>query len=242
MPEWISKLIRDFDTAFIVDGRWKYLVEGIQNTLILTFFALLLGVALGVIIAAIRVTYDKQYHQMKKGISKFLLCIGNIISKIYLTVIRGTPAMVQILIIFFIIMASSSNKMLCGIIAFGINSGAYVAEIIRGGIMSIDEGQTEAGRSLGFNYTQTMLFIILPQTFKSILPALANEFIVPLKETAIAGYVGVTDLTRGANIIRGITYQSFWPLLAIAAVYLVMVMFFTWLVGILERRLRRSER
>ncbi len=242
MPEWITKLIRDFNTAFIVDGRWKYLVEGIQNTLILTFFALVLGVALGVIIAAIRVTYDKQYHQMKKGISKFLLCIGNIISKIYLTVIRGTPAMVQILIIFFIIMASSNNKMLCGIIAFGINSGAYVAEIIRGGIMSIDEGQTEAGRSLGFNYAQTMAFIILPQTFKSILPALANEFIVLLKETAIAGYVGVTDLTRGANIIRGITYQSFWPLLAIAAIYLVMVMFFTWLVGILERRLRRSER
>ena len=242
MPEWITKLMQDFNTAFIVDGRWKYLVEGIQNTLILTFFALVLGVALGVISAAVRVTYDKQYDQMKKGISKFLLCIGNIISKIYLTVIRGTPAMVQILIIFFIIMASSNNKMLCGIIAFGVNSAAYVAEIIRGGIMSIDEGQTEAGRSLGFNYTQTMAFIILPQTFKSILPALANEFIVLLKETAIAGYVGVTDLTRGANIIRGITYQSFWPLLAIAAIYLVMVMFFTWLVGILERRLRRSER
>ncbi len=242
MPEWITKLMQDFNTAFIVDNRWKYLVEGVQNTLILTFFALIWGVALGIIVAAIRVTYDKQYHQMKKGISKFLLCIGNIISKVYLTVIRGTPAMVQILIIFFIIMASSSNKMLCGIIAFGINSGAYVAEIIRGGIMSIDEGQAEAGRSLGFNYTQTMLFIILPQTFKSILPALANEFIVLLKETAIAGYVGVTDLTRGANIIRGITYQSFWPLLSIAAVYLVMVMFFTWLVGILERRLRKNER
>ena len=242
MPEWITKLMQDFNTAFVVDNRWKYLVEGVENTLILTFFALILGVLLGVIIAAIRVTYDKQYAQMKKGISKFLLCIGNIISKIYLTVIRGTPAMVQILIIFFIIMASSSNKMLCGIIAFGINSGAYVAEIIRGGIMSIDEGQAEAGRSLGFNYTQTMLFIILPQTFKSILPALANEFIVLLKETAIAGYVGVTDLTRGANIIRGITYQSFWPLLSIAAVYLVMVMFFTWLVGILERRLRKNER
>ncbi len=242
MPEWIIKLMRDFNTAFVVDNRWKYLVEGVENTLVLTFFALILGVALGVIIAAIRVTYDKQYTQMKKGISKFLLCIGNIFSKVYLTVIRGTPAMVQILIIFFIIMASSSNKMLCGIIAFGINSGAYVAEIIRGGIMSIDEGQTEAGRSLGFNYTQTMAFIILPQTFKSILPALANEFIVLLKETAIAGYVGVTDLTRGANIIRGITYQSFWPLLAIAAVYLVMVLFFTWLVGILERRLRKNER
>ncbi len=242
MPEWISKLIRDFNSAFVVDNRWKYLLEGVENTLILTFFALILGVALGIIIAAIRVTYDKQYAYMKKGIAKFMLCIGNAISKVYLTVIRGTPAMVQILIIFFIIMASSNNKMLCGIIAFGINSGAYVAEIIRGGIMGIDEGQSEAGRSLGFNYIQTMVFIILPQTFKSILPALANEFIVLLKETAIAGYVGVTDLTRGANIIRGITYQSFWPLLAIAAVYLVMVMFFTWLVGILERRLRKNER
>ena len=242
MPEWILKLGKDFHTAFIVDDRWKYLVEGVQNTLILTFFALILGVVLGIVIAAIRVTYDKQYDHMKKGIGKFLLCIGNGISKVYLTVIRGTPSMVQILIIFFIIMASSNNKMLCGIIAFGINSAAYVAEIIRGGIMSIDGGQSEAGRSLGFNYIQTMWYIVLPQTFKNILPALANEFIVLLKETAIAGYVGVTDLTRGANIIRGITYQSFWPLLSIAAIYLIMVMFFTWLVGILERRLRKSER
>ena len=242
MPEWMLKLGRDFHTAFIVDGRWKYLVEGIENTLILTFFALILGVVLGIVIASIRVTYDKQYAQMKRGIGKFLLCIANAISKVYLTVIRGTPSMVQILIIFFIIMASSNNKMLCGIIAFGINSAAYVAEIIRGGIMSIDDGQTEAGRSLGFNYVQTMWYIVLPQAFKNILPALANEFIVLLKETAIAGYVGVTDLTRGANIIRGITYQSFWPLLAIAAIYLVMVMFFTWLMGILERRLRKSER
>lgn len=242
MPEWILKLQKDFVVAFIEDNRWKYLTEGIGNTIILTFFALILGVILGVIIAAVRTTYDKQYNEMRNPISKFFLCIGNAICKIYLTVIRGTPAMVQILIIFFIIMASSDNKMLCGIIAFGINSGAYVAEIIRGGIMSIDIGQTEAGRSLGFNYAQTMWHIVLPQTFKNILPALANEFIVLLKETAIAGYVGVTDLTRGANIIRGITYQSFWPLLAIAAIYLVMVMFFTWLVDILERRLRKSER
>ncbi len=242
MPEWILKLVKDFNTAFIVDNRWKYITEGIGNTLILTFFALILGVVLGVVIAAIRTTYDKQYAEMRSKLAKFLLSIGNIISRIYLTVIRGTPAMVQILIIFFIIMASSDNKMLCGIIAFGINSGAYVAEIIRGGIMSIDAGQTEAGRSLGFNYMQTMWFIVLPQTFKNILPALANEFIVLLKETAIAGYVGVTDLTRGANIIRGITYQSFWPLVAIAAIYLVMVLFFTWLVDVLERRLRKSER
>ncbi len=242
MPEWILKLGRDFHTAFIEDNRWKYLTEGIRNTLILTFFALILGVILGVVIAAIRATYDKQYSVMKNGIGKVLLSIGNAICKVYLTVIRGTPAMVQILIIFFIIMASSDNKMLCGIIAFGINSGAYVAEIIRGGIMSIDIGQTEAGRSLGFNYVQTMWYIVMPQTFKNILPALANEFIVLLKETAIAGYVGVTDLTRGANIIRGVTYQSFWPLLAIAAVYLVMVMFFSYLVGKLERRLRSDER
>lgn len=242
MPEWILKLARDFHTAFIEDNRWKYLMEGIENTLILTFFALILGVILGVVIAAVRATYDKQYKEMRKGAGKVFLCIGNAICKIYLTVIRGTPAMVQILIIFFIIMASSDNKMLCGIIAFGVNSGAYVAEIIRGGIMSIDVGQTEAGRSLGFNYIQTMWYIVMPQTFKNILPALANEFIVLLKETAIAGYVGVTDLTRGANIIRGVTYQSFWPLLAIAGIYLIMVMFFTWLVGHLERRLRSDER
>lgn len=242
MPEWIVKLVRDFNTAFIEDNRWKYLLEGIENTLILTFFALILGVVLGVVIAAIRATYDKQYKEMRKGVGKLFLCIGNAICKVYLTVIRGTPTMVQILIIFFIIMASSDNKMLCGIIAFGVNSGAYVAEIIRGGIMSIDVGQTEAGRSLGFNYIQTMWYIVMPQTFKNILPALANEFIVLLKETAIAGYVGVTDLTRGANIIRGVTYQSFWPLLSIAGIYLIMVMFFTWLVGHLERRLRGDER
>ncbi len=242
MPEWILKLAKDFEAAFIEDNRWKYLVEGIGNTLILTFFALILGVVLGILIAAIRTTYDKQYNDIHNPIAKVFLAIGNWIAKVYLTVIRGTPAMVQILIIFFVIMASSDNKMLCGIIAFGINSGAYVAEIIRGGIMSIDIGQTEAGRSLGLNYIQTMYHIVLPQTIKNILPALANEFIVLLKETAIAGYVGVTDLTRGANIIRGITYQSFWPLMAIAAVYLIMVVFFTWLVGILERRLRRSER
>ena len=242
MPEWMLKLKKDFIVAFIEDNRWKYLVEGVGNTIILTFFALILGVVLGVVIAAIRTTYDKQYNEMRNPVAKFFLAIGNGVCKVYLTVIRGTPAMVQILIIFFIIMASSDNKMLCGIIAFGINSGAYVAEIIRGGIMSIDVGQTEAGRSLGFNYANTMWYIVLPQTFKNILPALANEFIVLLKETAIAGYVGVTDLTRGANIIRGITYQSFWPLLAIAAIYLVMVMFFTKLVDILERRLRKSER
>lgn len=242
MQDWMSKMSHDFNVAFIQDNRWKYLVKGIQNTLILTFFALLMGVVIGIVIAAVRSTYDKQYHSMKKGVGRFFLSLGNAVCKVYLTVIRGTPVMVQILIIFFVIMATSRNKMLCGVIAFGINSGAYVAEIIRSGIMSIDVGQTEAGRSLGLNFVQTMFYIVMPQAFKNILPALANEFIVLLKETSIASYVGVVDLTGGANIIRGATYQSFWPLLAIAAIYLVMVMFFTWLVGKLERRLRSSER
>lgn len=242
MQDWMSKMSHDFNVAFIQDNRWKYLVKGIQNTLILTFFALLMGVVIGIVIAAVRSTYDKQYHSMKRGVGRFFLSLGNAVCKVYLTVIRGTPVMVQILIIFFVIMATSRNKMLCGVIAFGINSGAYVAEIIRSGIMSIDVGQTEAGRSLGLNFVQTMFYIVMPQAFKNILPALANEFIVLLKETSIASYVGVVDLTGGANIIRGATYQSFWPLLAIAAIYLVMVMFFTWLVGKLERRLRSSER
>ncbi len=242
MAQWFNDIQKEFTTAFIVDNRWKYIWEGVQNTLVLTFWALLLGVVLGVIVAAIRTTYDKQYQEIKNPIAKIFLWLGNAISKIYLTVIRGTPVMVQILIIFFIIMANSRDKMLCGVIAFGINSGAYVAEIVRGGIMSIDAGQNEAGRSLGLNYLQTMWFIILPQAFKNILPSLANEFIVLLKETSIAGYVGVTDLTRGANIIRGVTYQDFMPLIGAAVIYLALVMFFTWLVGILERRLRKNER
>jgi len=179
---------------------------------------------------------------MRKGPFRIMLGIADRICRIYLTVIRGTPVVVQIMIIFFVIMVASRNKMLSAVIAFGINSGAYVAEIIRGGIMSIDTGQTEAGRSLGFNYVQTMMYIVLPQAFKNILPALANEFIVLLKETAIAGYVGVTDLARGAAIIRGVTFQAFFPLISVALIYLIMVMFFTWLIGKLERRLRASER
>ena len=242
MTQWFNGIQKEFITAFIVDNRWKYIWEGVQNTLVLTFWALLLGVVLGVIIAAIRTTYDRQYREIKNPVAKIFLWLGNAISKIYLTVIRGTPVMVQILIIFFIIMANSRDKMLCGVIAFGINSGAYVAEIVRAGIMSIDAGQNEAGRSLGLNYLQTMWFIILHQAFKNILPSLANEFIVLLKETSIAGYVGVTDLTRGANIIRGVTYQDFMPLIGAAVIYLALVMFFTWLVGILERRLRKNER
>jgi len=212
------------------------------NTLVLTLFALILGLIFGVIVALVRVSWDNMHQEMRPGPGKFLLGLGNAISKIYLTVIRGTPVVVQIMIIFFVIMASSNNKLLAGVIAFGINSGAYVAEIIRGGIMSIDAGQMEAGRSLGFGYVATMRHIILPQAFKNVLPALVNEFIVLLKETAIAGYVGLTDLTRAANIVRGVAYVDFLPLLGVALIYLVLVLFFTWIMGKLERRLRTSER
>lgn len=230
-----------FYIAFIKDDRWMYITSGLKNTLIVTFFAVLLGIAVGAVIAIVRSTWDTNRAAMRPGPGKALLWLLNTISRVYLTIIRGTPVVVQIMILFFVIMASSTNKILAGVIAFGLNSAAYVAEIIRSGIMSIDAGQTEAGRSLGFNYVQTMWYIVLPQALKNVLPALANEFIVLLKETAVAGYVGLTDLTRGVNIIRGATYQSFLPLLAAAVIYLILVIFFTWLVGRLERRLRSSE-
>ena len=222
---------------FIDDGRWHYIVDGLE----VTFFAVLLGIALGVIIAIVRSTYDKNKSSMR-GFSKFIVVLLNFICKIYLTVIRGTPVVVQLMIMYFIVLVSSNNKVLVAVLAFGFNSAAYVAEIFRSGIMSIDEGQFEAGRSLGFNYVQTMRYIIIPQAFKNVLPALANEFIVLLKETSVAGYVGLVDLTKGGDIIRSRTFQAFMPLIGVAVIYLVMVMFFTWLVGILERRLRDSER
>ena len=156
--------------------------------------------------------------------------------------IRGTPVVVQLMIMYYVVMVSSTNKILVATIAFGFNSGAYVAEIFRSGIMAIDNGQFEAGRSLGFNFVQTMRYIIIPQAFKNVLPALANEFIVLLKETSVAGYVALQDLTKGGDIIRSRTYDAFMPLIGVALIYLVMVMFFTYLEGILERKLRNSER
>ena len=241
MANWFAKLQSDFVLNFVDDNRWKYLTSGLANTLKITFFAVLIGIALGVVIAIVRSTWDKNQETMRPGLPKFLLRLGNAICQIYLTVIRGTPVLVQLMIIYYIIFASSNNGVLIATLAFGINSGAYVAEIIRGGIMSTDNGQFEAGRSLGFNYVQTMWYIIIPQALKSVLPALANEFIVRLKETSVAGYVAIRDLTKGGDIIRGVTYSPFLPLIAVALIYLVMVMFFTWLVGRLERRLRSSD-
>ena len=242
MQEWFDELKAQFILNFINDNRWQFLVNGLVVTLRITFFALLIGIAIGVVVAIVRSTYDKNASLMKKGAGRFLLNIFNVICKFYLTVIRGTPVVVQLMIFYFVVLVSIRNGELIGIVAFGINAGAYIAEIFRSGIMSIDNGQFEAGRSLGFNYIQTMRHIIIPQAFKNILPTLANEFIVLLKETAVVGYVAVQDLTKAGDIIRGRTFSAFMPLIAVALVYLALVMFFTKLVSFLERRLRDSER
>ena len=242
--EFFTKFKNDFILCFIDDSKWKWLWDGLKNTMIITFFALLIGLAIGVVIATIRSTFDKNREEYRKkgGIFYFLWFIVNGICNIYLTVIRGTPVVVQLLIAYFIIFASSRNGVAVAIFAFGLNSGAYVAEIIRGGIMSIDNGQFEAGRSLGFNYVQTMIYIIIPQVFKSVLPTLCNEFIVLIKETSVAGYVGVMDLTKAGDRIRGISFKAFMPLIAVALIYLVVVVVLTQLVKILEKRLRKNER
>lgn len=217
---------------FIEEERWKYIADGLFVTLQVTFFAVILGIFLGFLVAMVRSTYDKT------GKLKLL----NFLCNLYLTVIRGTPVVVQLLITYFVIFGSVNiDKVLVAVIAFGFNSGAYVAEIIRGGIMSVDQGQFEAGRSLGFSYFRTMIYIILPQALKNVLPALANEFIVLLKETSVAGYIALQDLTKGGDIIRSRTYDAFMPLIAVAVIYLLMVMLFNYFVKQLERRLRNSE-
>lgn len=241
LPDWAVKFCYDFYVSFIYDQRYKYIISGLGNTLLITFFAMLVGLALGITVALIRVSWDQSGRAMGFGPGKVLLGLANLVSKVYLTVIRGTPVVIQIMILYFIIMATSKNKLLVAVVSFGINSGAYVAEIIRGGIMSVDKGQFEAGRSLGFGYGPTMWLIILPQAFKTVLPTLVNEFIVLLKETAVAGYVSIQDLTRAGNIIRGVSYKDL-PLWGVAMIYLVIVMFFTWLMDKLERRLRGNER
>ena len=235
--EFFISIVTYFSDAFylnfIKDNRWKYLVNGLGVTLRVTLFAVLIGVAIGFVVAIIRSTHDKT------GKLKFL----NFLANVYLTVIRGTPVVVQLLIIYFIIFGSVRiDKVFVAVIAFAINSGAYVAEIVRSGIMSIDPGQMEAGRSLGFNYIQTMFYIIVPQAFKNVLPALGNEFIVLLKETSVAGYIALEDLTKGGDIIRSQTYSAFFPLLTVALIYLAIVMFLSFLLKKLERRLRNNER
>lgn len=228
----MSDFISSFQLDFIKDDRYMYLLKGLGNTLLIAVLAVLLGIVVGFLVAIIRATHDKHGG----------LNILNFICKVYLTIWRGTPTMVQLLIMYYIILVSLNSKIAVAVIAFGLNSAAYVAEIVRSGIMAVDEGQFEAGRSLGLNYGQTMWLIILPQAFKNVLPALANEFITLLKETSISGYIAIPDLTKGGDLIRTQTYDPFLPLFGVAIIYLVIVMILTAGVHKLEMRLRTNER
>lgn len=230
----MEKFAADFQQTFIDAERWKALLSGLGVTLEITFLALILGVVLGVLVAVVRSSHDQMEIQHK---SNGVLNVLNAICQVYLTIIRGTPVMVQLLIMYFVILASSTNTVLVATLTFGINSGAYVAEIIRSGIMSVDKGQSEAGRSLGLSYVQTMWHIVIPQAIKNILPALGNEFIALLKETSIVNIIGMKDITKWAMNVQGRTYQAFMPFLGIAAIYLVLVLGLSKLVSIMERRL-----
>lgn len=242
MSNFFESVGASFVKNFITDNRWMQILNGLGTTLLITFFALLIGVALGFLVAVVRSTYDMQLRNRKcKTAGDYVLKVVNAICNVYITVIRGTPVVVQLMIMYFIVFGSSRNGLIAAIISFGLNSGAYVAEIVRSGIMSIDKGQFEASRSIGFDYKSTMIHIILPQALKNVLPALGNEFIVLLKETSVAGYVAIQDLTYIGNLIRSRTYEAFFPLITVAVIYLVIVLILTFLLKKLERRLRNSD-
>ena len=237
--DWFIRLGPRLHAAFLEGDRWQLYLQGLLTTLELTVCALLAGVILGVVVAVIRTAHDQQRPGRRKNI---LLGVCNVICKIYTTVIRGTPMLVQILIWGFVVFASSRNKFMVGVVALGINSGAYVAEIVRGGLMSVDMGQTEAGRSLGLGYLDTMRFIVIPQAFKNILPALGNEFITLFKDTSLVNTIGLAELTYRASRIAGTTFDYMPPYIGIAIMYLIVVVILTWLQSKLERRLRQSDR
>ena len=238
MPDWFQNFIYQLYQTFIYADRWKLFLDGLKITFIVTIGALFLGVIIGLIIAIIRTSHDLS---VKKP--NFFLRTLNTISNLYLTIIRGTPMMVQLLIMGFVIMAPKTDfgTVLCGIITLGINSGAYVAEIARSGIMSIDKGQMEAGRSLGFNYIQTMWHFIIPQALKNILPALGNEMITLLKDTSLVSVIALRDVTKQTQNIVANTYQAFVPYISLAIIYLILVIILTKLLNVFERRLRNSD-
>ena len=239
---WIAKVAKDFVTCFITKDRWKYIVKGLGNTLQIALAAVLLGILIGTIVAIIRSTHDKTHETMRPGPGRTLLNIANWLCKVYLTVIRGTPAMIQILIMFFVVFSTARNGTPVAMLTFGINSGAYVSEIIRGGLMAVDPGQMEAGRSLGLNYITTMVVIIIPQAIRAVLPALGNEFIMLLKDTSLITVIGGKELLYAAQGIMNRTYEAMFPLFGVALIYLVLVMIFTWLLAKFERRLAQSDR
>ena len=220
-----------FYNTVIYDNRYMYILEGLLNTIIIAFFAVILGIVIGVLVAIVR-----NYHD-NSGKLKLL----NMLGKIYINVIRGTPVVLQLMIIYYVIFKSVDiSIVLVGVLAFGINSGAYVAEIIRAGIESIDKGQMEAGYSLGLSYSKTMRYIILPQAIKNILPALGNEFITLLKETSVGAYIGIIELTKASDIIASRTYDYFFPLIIVALIYLIMTLGLSKLVGLMERKLGKE--
>ena len=236
VPFWQEFYVKFYQT-FIEANRWQQFLKGTGSTLMVTALALLIGVLLGVIVAIIRSAHDQQ----RPGKKNILLGFFNKICKVYVTVIRGTPMLVQLLIMGFVIFKSSRSYTAIGILTLGINSGAYVAEIIRGGLMSLDPGQAEAGRSLGLTYVDTMRFLVIPQAFKAILPSLGNEFITLIKETAIVGYVGLMDIQKAGDFIKSATYEAFMPLIGIAVIYFVLIKLLTLLLGIIEKQLRKSD-
>ncbi len=230
--EWFNNWTETLYNTFIVADRYKTIIEGFGNTILITIGALIIGIIIGTIVAVVKV-FARNNPKLK---------VFDTICDIYLTVIRGTPVVVQLLIMFFIVFVTAEDGRWVAILTFGINSGAYVAEIIRSGILAIDIGQTEAGRSLGFSNLKTMWLIVFPQALKNILPAIGNEMIALLKETSVAGYVAVMDLTKAGNQIKNTTYDQINPILLVALVYLALVMFLTKLLSIMERRLRKNER
>lgn len=237
LPFWQEFYVK-FYQAFIESDRWLQYLNGVKTTLTVTALALCMGVLIGVLVAIVRTAHDQQ----RVGRRNPILGVANAICKVYVTVIRGTPMMVQLLIMCFVIFSKSREFTMIGTLTLGINSGAYVAEIIRGGLMALDPGQAEAGRSLGLNYVDTMRFIVIPQAFKAILPALGNEFIILLKDTSLITVIGGKELVYAAQGIYGRTYEQMYPLIGVACIYLVLVMIFSALLNLLERRLRQSDR
>lgn len=233
------QFLHDFYQSFLEGDRWKMYLNGLGVTLQITAMALVIGVVLGILVAVVRTLHDqRRAGQPRNPVVEIL----NAICQIYTTVIRGTPMMVQLLIMYFVILSGSRNQLGIAVMAFGINSGAYVSEIIRGGIMSVEAGQMEAGRSLGMSYFPVMQHIIIPQAVKNILPALGNELITLVKETSIVTVIGLVDLTKAAILIQSKSYQAFMPFIGIALIYLGIVSLLTWLLGIFERRMRKSDR
>lgn len=228
MPSWLSDLLMNLNSTFVVEGRWRWFVSGLGFTLLISFFAVMLGLVLGVLAALGKLSKFKP---------------AKWIASVYVDIIRGTPTMVQILIIYYIVFAKITiPAWITGVIAFGINSGAYIAEIVRGGILSVNIGQTEAGRSLGLTQRQTMRYIVMPQAMKNILPALCNEFIVLIKETAVIGMVSNIDLVGASKKVQSLTYDFTVPIFSAAIIYYVVIKFLTTLLNRLEARMRRADK